>query len=71
MVGSESQAKPLEMREVFGQTLLELGQAYPQMIVLDADLHTSSKATYFKKAFPDRFIPVSYTHLTLPTKRIV
>lgn len=48
----------VEMRDIFGATLVELGRDYPQMIVLDADLHTSSKATYFKKAFPDRFIQV-------------
>jgi transketolase len=48
----------IEMRDAFGQALVELGHAYPQMVVLDADLHTSSKATYFKKAFPDRFIQV-------------
>ena len=50
--------KPLEMRDAFGQALVELGHQYPQMIVLDADLHTSSKTLYFKKAFPDRFIQV-------------
>ncbi len=48
----------VEMRDAFGQALVELGHDYPQMILLDADLHTSSKATYFKKAFPDRFIQV-------------
>jgi transketolase len=49
---------PMEMRDAFGQSLVELGNKYPQMLVLDADLHTSSKAQYFKKAFPDRFIQV-------------
>ncbi|MBN1147091.1 MAG: transketolase family protein [Anaerolineales bacterium] len=50
--------KPVEMRDAFGQALVELGREYPKMVMLDADLHTSSKATYFKKAFPDRFIQV-------------
>ena len=50
--------KPVEMRDAFGSTLVELGHAYPNMIVLDADLHTSSKAQYFKKAFPNRFVQV-------------
>lgn len=54
----ESNSSPLEMRDVFGQTLVELGSEYSNMIVLDADLHTSSKALYFKKAYPDRFIQV-------------
>ncbi len=47
---------PEEMRDVFGKTLLELGHEFPNIIVLDADLHTSSKAVYFKQAFPARFI---------------
>jgi transketolase len=57
--------KPLEMREVFGQTLVELGEKHPKMVVLDADLHTSSKATYFKKAFPERFIQVGIAEQNL------
>jgi transketolase len=48
----------LEMRDAFGQTLVALGADYPNMIVLDADLHTSSKAGYFKNAYPNRFIQV-------------
>lgn len=47
---------PEEMRDVFGKTLVELGHEFPNLIVLDADLHTSSKALYFKQAFPGRFI---------------
>ena len=57
--------KPLEMRDAFGQTLVKLGGEFPQMIVLDADLHTSSKAQYFKKAFPDRFIQVGIAEQNL------
>jgi transketolase len=47
---------PEEMREAFGKTLVELGHEFPSVIVLDADLNTSSKTVYFKKAFPTRFI---------------
>ena len=47
-----------EMREVFGQALVELGHEYSEIIVLDADLNTSSKAVYFKETFPNRFIQV-------------
>src|SRR5574341_981616 len=57
--------QPLEMRDAFGQTLVELGHKFPQMIVLDADLHTSSKAQFFKKAFPDRFIQVGIAEQNL------
>ena len=57
--------RPQEMRDTFGQTLVELGRAQPRMIVLDADLHTSSKAGYFKAAFPDRFIQVGIAEQNL------
>jgi transketolase len=62
--GSQTK-KPVEMRDAFGQALVDLGRQYPQMIVLDADLHTSSKAQYFKKAFPDRFIQVGIAEQNL------
>jgi transketolase len=55
----------VEMRDAFGQTLVELGRRYPQMITLDADLHTSSKATMFKKAHPERFIQVGIAEQNL------
>lgn len=46
--------KPL--REIFGETLLELGRIHKRLLVLDADLNTSSRTVLFKKAFPDRFV---------------
>ena len=55
----------VEMRDAFGQTLVELGTKYPRMLTLDADLHTSSKATMFNKAFPDRFIQVGIAEQNL------
>ncbi len=58
-------ARPLEMRDVFGQTLVELGKSFPKMLVLDADLHTSSKAGYFKAAYPDRFLQVGIAEQNL------
>ena len=45
-----------EMRDAFGKTLVELGEKYPNMLFLDADLHTSTKASDFKNRFPARFI---------------
>ena len=48
-----------------GPVLVELGQQYPQIVVLDADLNTSSKASYFKKAFPDRFVQVGIAEQNL------
>lgn len=55
----------VEMRDAFGQALVELGKKYPRMLTLDADLHTSSKATMFKKAYPERFIQVGIAEQNL------
>ena len=60
-----SRLEALEMRDAFGQTLVELGGQHANMLVLDADLHTSSKATMFKKAFPERFIQVGIAEQNL------
>ena len=45
-----------ELREVFGETLVEMGAEYPKMMVLDADLNTSARTVLFKNALPDRFV---------------
>lgn len=45
-----------EMRDAYADALLEAGEEYPNMIYLDADLHTSTKATVFKKKWQERFI---------------
>lgn len=44
------------MREIFGKTLVDLGEQYKELVVLDADLFTSTMTVYFKEKFPDRFI---------------
>jgi transketolase len=57
--------KSAEMRNIFGNTLVELGKAFPEVVVLDADLNTSSKTVIFKKTFPDRFIQVGIAEQNL------
>jgi transketolase len=54
-----------EMRQAFGETLVELGGERANLIVLDADLNTSSRAVLFKKAYPDRFIQVGIAEQNL------
>jgi len=44
-----------EMREVFGKTLVELGEKDKRIVVLDADLKTSTRTVYFADSFPNRF----------------
>ena len=45
----------MSIREAFGRTLVELGEKNKNVIVLDADLGSSTKTTYFAEKFPDRF----------------
>ena len=49
--GAEQQA----LREVWGQTLVELAADYPELVVLDGDLANSTRADIFAAAVPDRF----------------
>jgi len=44
------------LREVYGETLVKLGEKYDNIIVLDADLNTSTMTSLFKEKFPNRFI---------------
>ena len=43
-------------REVFGETLTELADADPRIVVLDADLGSSTKGDVFEKAHPGRYL---------------
>jgi transketolase len=42
-------------RESYGIALTELGEQYPNIVVLDADLAASTKTAMFREKFPDRF----------------
>lgn len=42
-------------RDAYGQTLAELGEENPAVVVLDADLSGSTKTGVFAKKFPERF----------------
>ncbi|MFC1911437.1 transketolase family protein [Chloroflexota bacterium] len=42
-------------REIYGTTLVELGRENADIIVLDADLSTSTMTNSFGRQFPDRF----------------
>jgi transketolase len=45
-------------REVYGNTLAELGDNNPDIVVIDADLSVSTQTIRFSKKFPHRFINV-------------
>jgi len=45
-------------RTAFGQALVELGESEERLLVLDADVGTSTQTYLFAKRFPERFIQV-------------
>ncbi len=46
------------MREAYGEALVELGGANPNVLVLDADVSSSTRSALFGKAYPNRFFNV-------------
>jgi len=44
------------MREVFGETVVDLANDDPRILMLDGDLGSSTKADMFEYAHPDRFL---------------
>ena len=42
-------------RDAYGETLVELGDKYHDIVVLDADLSKSTKTILFAKKYPERF----------------
>lgn len=51
-----SEVKKIATRESYGNALAELGNIYPNLVVLDADLAAATKTSIFQKAFPERHI---------------
>src|SRR5438876_10721712 len=45
-------------REAFGIALAKLGEQYPDLVVLDGDVHNSTRTDFFAKKFPERFFNV-------------
>ncbi|QAT51246.1 transketolase family protein [Caproiciproducens sp. NJN-50] len=43
-------------RESYGMALSQLGEEFPQIVVLDADLAEATKTGIFKKKYPKRFV---------------
>ncbi len=45
-------------RDAFGQALAELGKAHQDIVVVDGDVHNSTRTEFFMNEFPDRFFNV-------------
>ena len=51
-----SEVKKIATREAYGEALAELGESYPSLVVLDADLASATKTGVFQKKYPERHI---------------
>ena len=58
-------AKLVSMRIAYGQALVELGKANPDVVVLSADVSNSDHSFMFEEAFPDRFFNVGIAEQSL------
>jgi transketolase len=52
-------------REAFGRALEKLGGEYPDVVVLDGDVHNSTHTGYFAKKYPERFFNVGIAESNL------
>ena len=48
----------VSMRDVYGDELVRLGAVYPDLVVLDSDVSTSTKTIIFSQEYPERFLNV-------------
>jgi transketolase len=55
MITQKTGRKAEATRDAYGAALLELGKKIKNIVVLDADLSSSTKTIFFAKAFPERF----------------
>ena len=46
------------VREAFGLALAQVAEKYPDMVVVDGDVHNSTRTEYFAKKYPTRFFNV-------------
>jgi transketolase len=53
---ADTRYKMVPTRDGFGEGVVELGRKNKNVVVLSADLTDSTRASWFKKEFPDRFI---------------
>ncbi|HEV3205084.1 MAG TPA: transketolase family protein, partial [Gemmataceae bacterium] len=52
-------------REAFGLALAKLGEENPDVVVLDGDVHNSTRTEHFAKKFPNRFFNLGIAEANL------
>ena len=55
----------VNMRKVYGQALIELGNTHPDVVVLSDDVSNSDHSYMFEEVFPDRFFNVGIAEQSL------
>ena len=50
--------KPIPTRDAYGEILVELGEEFPNLVVLEADISKSTRTKLFAERFPGRFLPI-------------
>src|SRR5947209_12019865 len=53
------------VREAFGIALAKLGETHADIVVVDGDVHNSTRTDFFAKKFPDRFFNVGIAESNL------
>jgi transketolase len=53
------------MRDAYGEELVKLGEKYPELTVLDADVSSSTRTTSFGKKYPERFFNVGVSEANM------
>ena len=53
------------VREAFGLALAKLGESHADVVVVDGDVHNSTRTDFFAKKFPDRFFNVGIAESNL------
>ncbi len=53
------------MRQAYGEALVELGKKYQDIVVLDADVASSTRSVVFAQAFPERFFNVGIAEMNM------
>ncbi len=51
-------ADKIATRDAYGKALLKLGEENERVVVLDADLWTSTRTEYFREKYPERFVDI-------------
>jgi transketolase len=54
-------------RNAYGEALIELGEKYQNLVVLDADLSKSTKTIMFARQFPERFFEMGIAEANMMT----